>query len=204
MTRFITDAEVAARLDAPTAVATMRAALLAADQGRLVAPPRTSAPLHGGRLVLTVGHLRGEWYGYRSYDTLDQPDGEQVVVLHDAARAGSGPSPSARRSARGGPGRSAGWRSRPSPARTPPPSGSSVPAARPGPSSGRSRRYGPLREVRVFSRTPARREQFVARVRSELGITARSVADLGLGGTRPGRRGGGHDQRRARCSPPPT
>ena len=35
-----------------------------------------------GRLVFTVGALRGEWFGYRSYDTLDTSPGEQVVVVH--------------------------------------------------------------------------------------------------------------------------
>jgi len=177
MTRFITDAEVAARLDAPTAVATMRAALLAADQGRLVAPPRTSAPLHGGRLVLTVGHLRGEWYGYRSYDTLDRPDGEQVVVLHDAdtgrvrAVAVGEEIGSRRTGALGGVAVQALAR----------PDAATVGVV----GAGRQAwtqlwaiaAVRSLREVRVFSRTPARREKFVARVRSELGITARSVAD---------------------------
>ena len=81
---LLTDADVAARLDARTAVAAMRDALVAAHEGRLIAPPRASAVLEGGRLVMTAGHLADEWYGFRSYDTFGHADGEQLVVLHDA------------------------------------------------------------------------------------------------------------------------
>ncbi|GAA1854741.1 ornithine cyclodeaminase family protein [Asanoa iriomotensis] len=84
MPLLLTDADVAARLDAPTAVAAMRDALVAAHEGRLIAPPRASAVLEGGRLVMTAGHLADEWYGFRSYDTFGHADGEQLVVLHDA------------------------------------------------------------------------------------------------------------------------
>jgi len=84
MTLLLTDAEIRARLDAPAAVSAMRAAVFAAYQGRLVAPPRASAPLDGGRLVMTAGQLVDDWYGFRSYDTFGHPDGEQLVALHDA------------------------------------------------------------------------------------------------------------------------
>jgi ornithine cyclodeaminase len=66
MPMLFTDAEVAARLDALTSIAAMRAAIVAAHEGRLVAPPRASAPLPGGRLVMTAGQLADQWYGFRS------------------------------------------------------------------------------------------------------------------------------------------
>lgn len=84
MTLLYADSEVAAALDASTTVDAMRAALVAAYEGRLVAPPRAAAPLGGGRLMFTAGHLVDEWYGFRSYDTFGHPEGEQLVVLHDA------------------------------------------------------------------------------------------------------------------------
>jgi ornithine cyclodeaminase len=34
-------------------------------------------------MVFTVGRLRGEWVGYRSYDTFPHQDGTQTVVVHD-------------------------------------------------------------------------------------------------------------------------
>ncbi|MGC1212154.1 MAG: ornithine cyclodeaminase family protein, partial [Micromonospora sp.] len=84
MTLLFSDEDVAATLDAPRTVDAMRDALLAAYQGRLIAPPRASASLGGGRMVLTAGHLTGEWYGFRSYDTFGHPESGQLVVLHDA------------------------------------------------------------------------------------------------------------------------
>ncbi len=62
----------------------MRQAVLAAEEGRLVAPPRVSADLGQGRVVFTAGALDGEWFGYRSYDTFDNDPGQQLVVLHAA------------------------------------------------------------------------------------------------------------------------
>lgn len=179
MTVLLTDAEVAARLDAGTAVTAIRDALVAAEQGRLLAPPRVSAPLDGGRLVVTAGHLRDDWYGFRSYDTLDRPDGEQVVVLHDA---GTG------RIRAVCVGEEIGSR------RTGALGGVAVDAlARPEAATvgviGAGRQawtqlwaiaaVRPLREVTVFSRTPAGREKLVARVEAELGVPARAVPDPG-------------------------
>lgn len=175
MTLLLSDADVSAALDAATTVDAMRAALLAAYEGRLVAPPRASAPLGGGRMVLTAGHLTGEWYGFRSYDTFGHPEAEQLVVLHDA-RTGAvraiavGEELGSRRT--GGLG------------------GVAVDAmARPDAAtlgvigSGRqawtqvwaTAAVRPLREVTVHSRSAARRETFAARVRDELGIPARAV-----------------------------
>ncbi|WP_433532030.1 ornithine cyclodeaminase family protein [Micromonospora sp. CA-263727] len=175
MTVLISDPEVAAALDAPTTVDAMRQALLAAYDGRLVAPPRAAAALGGGRMVLTAGHLVGQWYGYRAYDTFGHPGTEQVVVLHDgrtgAVRAVAvGEELGSRRT--GGLG------------------GVAVDAlARPDAAtlgvigSGRqawtqvwaAAAVRPLREVTVHSRSAVRREAFAARVRAELGIPARPV-----------------------------
>ncbi|WP_405112471.1 ornithine cyclodeaminase family protein [Micromonospora sp. NBC_01405] len=176
MTLLVSDLEVAAVLDASTTVAAMRDALLAAHAGRLVAPPRASAPLSGGRMVLTAGQLTDEWYGYRTYDTFGHPQGEQLVVLHDrrtgAVRAiAVGEELGSRRT--GGLG------------------GVAVDAlARPDAatlgvigSGGQAwtqvwatAAVRPLREVTVHSRSAARREAFAARVRAELGVPARAVA----------------------------
>ncbi|KXK61352.1 ornithine cyclodeaminase [Micromonospora rosaria] len=175
MTLLISDAEVAATLDAATTVAAMRDALLAAHAGHLVAPPRAAAPLAGGRLVLTAGQLVGEWYGYRSYDTFGHPGTEQLVVLHDA-RTGAvravavGEELGSRRT--GGLG------------------GVAVDAlARPDAAtvgvlgSGRqawtqlwaTAAVRDLREVTVHSPNPAHRTAFAARVHAELGVPARPV-----------------------------
>ncbi|MEU8298341.1 ornithine cyclodeaminase family protein [Micromonospora sp. NPDC048909] len=175
MTVLFTDSDVSAALDAATTVDAMRAAVLAAYDGRLVAPPRASASLGGGRMVLTAGHLTGEWYGYRSYDTFGHPESEQLVVLHDgrtgAVRAVAvGEELGSRRT--GGLG------------------GVAVDAlARPDAvtlgviGSGRqawtqvwaAAAVRPLREVTVHSRSAARREAFAARVRAELDVPARAV-----------------------------
>ncbi|MFC0508614.1 ornithine cyclodeaminase family protein [Micromonospora costi] len=177
MTVLFSDTEVTAALDAATTVDAMRAALLAAYDGRLVAPPRASASLGGGRMVLTAGHLTGEWYGYRSYDTFGHPESQQLVVLHDgrsgAVRAVAvGEELGSRRT--GGLG------------------GVAVDAlARPDATtlgvigSGRqawtqvwaAAAVRPLREVTVYSRSAARREAFAARVDAELGVVARAVDD---------------------------
>ena len=70
------DAAVTARLRPTSAVAAMRAAVLAAHRGDLQAPPRA----HAGVLTFTAGRLDGHWYGYRSYDT--HLGGQQLVTLH--------------------------------------------------------------------------------------------------------------------------
>ena len=175
MTLLFSDDDVAAELDAPLTVDAMRDALLAAHQGRLIAPPRASASLGGGRMVLTAGHLTGEWYGFRSYDTFGHPESGQLVVLHDATTGAVraiavGEELGSRRT--GGLG------------------GVAVDAlARPDAvtlgvvGSGRqawtqvwaAAAVRPLREVTVHSRSAANREAFAARVRAELGVPARAV-----------------------------
>ncbi|HEY0698226.1 MAG TPA: ornithine cyclodeaminase family protein [Micromonospora sp.] len=177
MVLVFSDDEVADGLDGPGSVQAMRDALLAAYHGRLVAPPRASAGLAGGRLVLTAGQLTGQWYGFRSYDTFGHPEGEQVVVLHDA---GSG------RIRAVAVGEEIGSR------RTGAIGGVAVDAlARPQAATlgviGAGRQAWTqvwacaavrrLREVTVFSRTRDSREAFANRVRAELGIPARAVAD---------------------------
>lgn len=84
-TIVLDDEQVRLRLDAGRAVAAVRRALLDAERGDLVAPPRVSAELGDGRLVFTAGARAGSWFGYRSYDTFDTQPGEQVVVVHDRA-----------------------------------------------------------------------------------------------------------------------
>ncbi|WP_329007924.1 ornithine cyclodeaminase family protein [Micromonospora rifamycinica] len=175
MTLLFDDRQVAAALDAPTTVAAMRDALLAAHAGRLVAPPRASAPLAGGRMVLTAGQLTDEWYGFRSYDTLGHPAGGQLVVLHDA-RTGAvraiavGAELGSRRT--GGLGAVAvDALARPDAATL----GVIGSGGQAWTQVWATAAVRPLREVTVHSRSAARREAFAARVRAELGIPARAV-----------------------------
>lgn len=80
--RVLTDDDVRRSLSAADAVAWMREAVLAHAAGELLAPPRVSAHVGDGRIVLTAGAGPG-WYGYRAYDTFGLPGGEQVVAVHD-------------------------------------------------------------------------------------------------------------------------
>ncbi|MDM4723130.1 ornithine cyclodeaminase family protein [Micromonospora sp. WMMA1363] len=176
MPLFFSDPEVTAALDAPRTVAAMRDALRAAHDGRLVAPPRAVAALGGGRMVLTAGHLVGEWYGFRSYDTFGHPCGDQVVVLHDgrtgAVRAiAVGEELGSRRTGGLG-GVAVDTLARPD-AATLGVIGSGHQAWTQVWAAAAVR---PLREVTVHSRSVARREGFAARVRAELGVPARAVA----------------------------
>jgi len=169
---LLTDADVASHLDAATAVGAMRDALVAAYEGRLIAPPRATAVLEGGRLVMTAGHLADEWYGFRSYDTFGHNDGEQLVVLHDTrdgrirAIAVGEEIGSRRTGALGGAAVDL----------------LALPAAGTVGVIGSGRQawsqvwataaVRPLRSVTVFSRSAARRTAFAARVRDELGVPA--------------------------------
>ncbi|WBB57026.1 ornithine cyclodeaminase family protein [Verrucosispora sp. WMMD573] len=175
MTVLISDSEVAAALDAATSVDAMRQALLAAYHGRLVAPPRAAASLGAGRMVLTAGHLVGQWYGYRAYDTFGHPETEQVVVLHDgrtgAVRAVAvGEELGSRRTGALG-GVAVDVLARED-AVTVGVIGAGGQAWTQVWAAAAVRR---LREVTVHSRSAARREAFAARVRAELGIPARAV-----------------------------
>ncbi|MGK5521751.1 ornithine cyclodeaminase family protein [Micromonospora sp. URMC 107] len=175
MPLLFSDPEVAAVLDAPTTVAAMRDALLAAYAGRLVAPPRAAAPLGGGRMVLTAGHLTGEWYGFRSYDTFGHPEGEQVVVLHDgrtgAVRAVAVGQELGSRRTGGLGGVAVDALARPDAATL----GVIGAGGQAWTQVWAAAAVRPLREVTVHSRSAARREAFAARVRAELGVPARAV-----------------------------
>lgn len=85
MTRIFYDDEIRSQLCASDAVRWMGEAVDDHHGGILVAPPRTHADLGDERILFTAGHLRGSWFGYRSYDTFQAEPGEQVVVLHDEA-----------------------------------------------------------------------------------------------------------------------
>ncbi|BCJ32936.1 hypothetical protein Athai_04390 [Actinocatenispora thailandica] len=61
----------------------MRAAVLAAHRGELVAPPRAALDLAGGRLMVTAGGT-DRWYGHRAY--LVGAPADQVVVLVEDGR----------------------------------------------------------------------------------------------------------------------
>lgn len=175
MPLLLTDVDVAAELDASTAVAAMRDALLAAYDGRLVAPPRASARLNGGRMVLTAGQFADRWYGFRSYDTFGRADGEQVVVLHDAGTGrvraiAAGSEVGSRRTGAIG-GVAVDVLARPD-------AGALAVIGAGGQAWTQvwaTAAVRPLREVRVYSRTSAGREAFASRVRTELGVPARAV-----------------------------
>ncbi len=178
--QVLTDDDVRARLTPRVAVDWMREALAAASDGRLVAPPRTSTELGGGRLVFTTGALTGDWYGYRSYDTfgpgpVGQRDADQVVVVHEWSTG----------LVRGC---VVGWEL--SPRRV----GAIGAVAVDLLAAGQARSLGlvgtgrqawtqvwaiaavrPLAEVVVHSRDAARREAFAARVSDEAGIACRAV-----------------------------
>jgi len=77
------DEDVLEQLSAADAVRWMAEAVDAHHRGELVAPPRAHADFGDGRVVFTAGRLRGSWFGYRSYDTLPADPGAQVIVVHD-------------------------------------------------------------------------------------------------------------------------
>lgn len=79
----LNDSDVRDHLDAATAVAAVRSALLAHHAGTLHAPPRTRADLGEGDLVFTTGHLSAQGlFGFRVYDTF--AGAEQLVAVWDA------------------------------------------------------------------------------------------------------------------------
>ena len=83
VTVILYDEDIRSRLDARDAVRWMGQAIDAEYRGDLVAPPRVRADLGDGRIVFTAGRLRGSWFGYRSYDTFAAEPGSQLVVVHD-------------------------------------------------------------------------------------------------------------------------
>ncbi|GAA1322478.1 NAD(P)-binding domain-containing protein [Actinocatenispora thailandica] len=82
MVTIVTDREVG-QLPPRSAIAAMRAAVLAAHRGELVAPPRAALDLAGGRLMVTAGGT-DRWYGHRAY--LVGAPADQVVVLVEDGR----------------------------------------------------------------------------------------------------------------------
>lgn len=81
--QVLRDDEIVQLLRPADAVRWISEAIDAHYRGELIAPPRSTAELDGGRLVFTAGRLRGSWFGYRSYDTFPTASGDQVVVVHD-------------------------------------------------------------------------------------------------------------------------
>ncbi|MHB8246739.1 MAG: NAD(P)-binding domain-containing protein [Acidimicrobiales bacterium] len=176
MTTILYDDDITRRLSASDAVRWMGEAIDAHHRGDLVAPPRAHADLGEGRIVFTTGRLRGSWFGYRSYDTLPAWPGSQVVVVHDDAsgevRAIAIGNDLGRRrvGAIGGVAAAA----------------LAPPTATVGGLIGTGRQaeaqlwalsaVTDLREVRVFSRNPARREAFAERADLLTGVACRAVA----------------------------
>lgn len=80
---ILTDEELAEHLVSPLrSVEAMRAAIHAAHNGELLTPPRVHARLGNRRLTYTAGRRVGDWFGYRSYDTIGD-NGDQIVAVHD-------------------------------------------------------------------------------------------------------------------------
>ncbi len=79
------DDDLLHRLAAGDAVRWSGEAVDAHHCGELVAPPRAHADFGDAGLAFTAGRLRGSWFGYRSYDTFPSEPGAQVVVVHDEA-----------------------------------------------------------------------------------------------------------------------
>ena len=82
MELVLRDRDVLTWLTAADAVRWAGEAVDAHHRGELAAPARIHADFGDGR-VFTTGHLRGSWFGYRSYDTFPADPGAQVVVVHD-------------------------------------------------------------------------------------------------------------------------
>lgn len=80
---ILRDDDIVRLLRPADAVRWIGEAIDAHHRDELIAPPRSTADLDGGRLVFTAGRLRGSWFGYRSYDTLPTVASDQVVVVQD-------------------------------------------------------------------------------------------------------------------------
>ncbi|MYW10971.1 NAD(P)-binding domain-containing protein [Streptomyces sp. SID2563] len=171
---LLDDDDVRARLDAPTAVRAVRAALLAAHEGGLHAPARVHADLGGGDLVFTAGHLRTEkLFGFRAYDTLvgaeqlvavwGTDDGRLRAVVHGEElgprRTGAIGAVAVDAAANPGPVRL----------------GLVGTGAQAWTQLWAIRSVRQLNEVTVASRRPERAEAFARRAAEELGVTAHAV-----------------------------
>jgi ornithine cyclodeaminase/alanine dehydrogenase-like protein (mu-crystallin family) len=159
------DRDVLTRLTAADAVRWAGEAVDAHHRGELAAPPRIHADFGDGRLVFTTGRLRGSWFGYRSYDTFPADPGAQVVVVHDQI------SGQVRAVAIGnelGPRRTGAIGAVAADALAP--SGAGIAAIIGAGTQAYAQLWAlaavrDLREVRVYSRDPARRTSFADRVR---------------------------------------
>jgi ornithine cyclodeaminase/alanine dehydrogenase-like protein (mu-crystallin family) len=171
------DHDVVTWLTAADAVRWAGEAVDAHHRGELMAPPRIHADLGDSRLVLTTGHLRGSWFGYRSYDTFHAHPGAQVVVVHDET------SGLVRAVAIGnelGPRRTGAIGAVAADALAPP--GAGIAAIIGSGTQAFTQLWAlaavrDLREVRVFSRDPARRSSFAARAQPLVTGPCRPVAD---------------------------
>ncbi|KHL10686.1 ornithine cyclodeaminase [Mumia flava] len=173
---ILTDTELLAGLRARDAVRWMRDAALAHHRGELVGPPRVSAPLGDGALVVTAGALRGRWYGYRSRAGL-APGGDEITVVqeHGSGRVlalAAGRELGPRRTGAIG-GAAADALARPD---------ASVLALVGAGTQAWTQLWAvaavrDLREVRVHVRTPERRDAFARRAREVLGIEVTGFAD---------------------------
>ncbi len=163
MELVLRDRDVLTWLTAADAVRWAGEAVDAHHRGELAAPARIHADFGDGRLVFTAGHLRGSWFGYRSYDTFPADPGAQVVVVHDetsgqvrAVAIGNELGPR-RTGAIGGVAADALA-----------PAGAGIAAIIGSGTQAYTQLWAlaavrDLREVRVYSRDPARRSSFVAR-----------------------------------------
>jgi ornithine cyclodeaminase len=171
------DGDVLDGLTGADAVRWTAEAVDAHHRGQLVAPARIHADFGDRRLVFTTGHLRGSWFGYRSYDTFPTDPGAQVVVVHDETSGqvravAIGNELGARRT--GAIGAVAADALAPSGAGIAAIIGSGIQAY--------TQLWAlavvrDLREVRVYSRDPARRSAFAARAQHLVGGQCRPAPD---------------------------
>jgi ornithine cyclodeaminase/alanine dehydrogenase-like protein (mu-crystallin family) len=171
------DHDVLTWLTAADAVRWAGEAVDAHHRGELVAPARIHADFGDGRLVFTTGHLRGSWFGYRSYDTFPADPGAQVVVVHDET------SGQVRAVAIGnelGPRRTGAIGGVAAEALAPP--GAGIAAIIGSGTQAYTQLWAlaavrDLREVRVYSRDPARRSSFAARAQRLVAGPCRPAPD---------------------------
>jgi ornithine cyclodeaminase/alanine dehydrogenase-like protein (mu-crystallin family) len=170
------DAAVRRALSPRMAVDAVRAALSAQQAGGLSAPPRVPVGLAGGDLVFTAGRLAGVGYGFRVYDTMPTSGADQLTVVFDdrtgevlgvaggtwlgAARTGAIGAVAVDLLAD--------------------PAAATVGVVGTGTQAWSQlwalRAVRSLREARVYSRDPQRRERFAQRCRDELDLAAEPVA----------------------------
>jgi ornithine cyclodeaminase len=171
------DDDIRADLSAVQAVDWMKEAIDAHHRGELLTPPRAHARLGDGRLVFTAGRLRGSWFGYRSYDTFPTDPGAQLVAVHDETSGQVGALAIGNEL---GPRRVGAIGAVAADALAPTEAG--VVAVIGTGTQARSQLWAlaavrQLRELRVYSRTAARREAFAAELPPTLATTCRPAPD---------------------------